>query len=205
MLKQMNKGRLFILSGPSGCGKGTVCKVLLEKNKNLKLSISATTREKRVGEIDGETYFYLSKDQFEDMIKNDELLEFNQGYSGNYYGTPKKYVFDQLEKGFDVLLEIEMNGAKNIKEKYPESIGIFLSPPSFDELLNRLRGRGRESEELIQERFLLAKEEILRVDEYKYAVINEDLNETVDTIVNIINAEKHLTSFIGNKIKSLVK
>ena len=98
-----------------------------------------------------------------------------------------------------------MNGAKNIKEKYPESIGIFLSPPSFDELLNRLRGRGRESEELIQERFLLAKEEILRVDEYKYAVINEDLNETVDTIVNIINAEKHLTSFIGNKIKSLVK
>jgi len=201
----MNKGRLFILSGPSGCGKGTVCKVLLEKNKNLKLSISATTREKRVGEIDGETYFYLSKDQFEDMIKNDELLEFNQGYSGNYYGTPKKYVFDQLEKGFDVLLEIEMNGAKNIKEKYPESIGIFLSPPSFDELLNRLRGRGRESEELIQERFLLAKEEILRVDEYKYAVINEDLNETVDTIVNIINAEKHLTSFIGNKIKSLVK
>lgn len=201
----LSKGRLFVLSGPSGCGKGTVCNMLLERNKNLKLSISATTREKRVGEVDGQTYFYLSKEQFENLIKNDELLEYNQGYSGNYYGTPKKYVFDQLEKGFDVLLEIEMNGAKNVKKKYPESIGIFLSPPSLDELLKRLRGRGRESEELIQERFLLAKEEILRVDEYKYAVINDNLDDAVRQIENIINAEKNLTTRIGDKVKSLLK
>ncbi len=204
-MKKLSKGRLFVLSGPSGCGKGTVCNMLLERNKNLKLSISATTREQRVGEIDGETYFYLSKEQFEDMIKKQELLEYNQGYSGNYYGTPKKYVFEQLDKGFDVLLEIEMNGAKNIKEQYPESIGIFLSPPSLDELLKRLRGRGRESEELIQERFLLAKEEILRVDEYKYAVINDDLIKTVEKIENIISAEKNLTARISDKIKNLVK
>lgn len=201
----MSKGRLFVISGPSGCGKGTVCNMLLERNENLKLSISATTREQRVGEVDGETYFYLSKQQFEDMIKNEELLEYNQGYSGNYYGTPKKYVFEQLDKGFDVLLEIEMNGAKNVKEQYPESIGIFLSPPDLDELLKRLRGRGRESEELIQERFLLAKEEILRVDEYKYAVINDDLFEAVKKIEDIISAEKSLTARIGDKIKNLVK
>ena len=201
----MSKGRLFVISGPSGCGKGTVCNMLLERNENLKLSISATTREQRVGEVDGETYFYLSKQQFEDMIKNEELLEYNQGYSGNYYGTPKKYVFEQLDKGFDVLLEIEMNGAKNVKEQYHESIGIFLSPPDLDELLKRLRGRGRESEELIQERFLLAKEEILRVDEYKYAVINDDLFEAVKKIEDIISAEKSLTARIGDKIKNLVK
>lgn len=201
----MSKGRLFVLSGPSGCGKGTVCNMLLERNKNLKLSISATTREKRVGEIEGETYFYLTKKQFEDMIENQELLEYNKGYSGNYYGTPKKYVFEQLDKGFDVLLEIEMNGAKNVKEQYPESIGIFLSPPNLDELLKRLRGRGRESEELIQERFLLAKEEIKRIDEYKYAVINDDLFEAVKKIEDIISAEKSLTARIGDKIKNLVK
>ncbi len=201
----MSKGRLFVLSGPSGCGKGTVCNMLLERDKNLKLSISATTREQRVGEVDGVTYFYISKEQFEDMIKNDELLEYNQGYSGNYYGTPKKYVFDQLDMGYDVLLEIEMNGAKNVKERYPESIGIFLSPPSLQELLKRLRGRGRESEDLIQERFLLAKEEILRVDEYKYAVINDDLNETVKKIEDIISAEKNLTVRNSDKIKNLVK
>ncbi len=201
----MSKGRLFVLSGPSGCGKGTVCNMLLERNENLKLSISATTREKRVGEVDGETYFYLSKEQFEEMIKNKELLEYNQGYSGNYYGTPQKYVFDQLEKGYDVLLEIEMNGAKNVKEQYPESIGIFLSPPSLEELLSRLRGRGRESEELIQERFLLAKEEIARVDEYKYAVINDNLLDAVKRIEDIISAEKSLTARIGDKIKNLVK
>ncbi len=201
----MSKGRLFVLSGPSGCGKGTVCNMLLQRNPNLKLSISATTREQRVGEVDGETYFYLSKEKFEELIKNDELLEYNQGYSGNYYGTPKKYVFDQLEKGFDVLLEIEMNGAKNVKNEYPESIGIFLSPPSLDELLSRLRGRARESEELIQERFLLAKEEIARVDEYKYAVINDNLEDAVKQIENIINAEKNLTVRIGDKIKNLLK
>ena len=201
----MSKGRLFVLSGPSGCGKGTVCNMLLERNENLKLSISATTREKRVGEVDGETYFYLSKEQFEEMIKNKELLEYNQGYSGNYYGTPKKYVFEQLENGYDVLLEIEMNGAKNVKEQYPESIGIFLSPPSLEELLNRLRGRGRESEELIQERFLLAKEEIARVDEYKYAVVNDNILDAVKRIEDIISAEKSLTARIGDKIKNLVK
>lgn len=201
----MGKGRLFVLSGPSGCGKGTVCKLLLERNENLKLSISATTREQRVGEIDGETYFYISKQQFEEMIKNDQLLEYNQGYSGNYYGTPKKYVFEQLEQGYDVILEIEMNGAQNVKNEYPECISIFLSPPSLEELLKRLRGRGRESEDLIQERFLLAKEEILRVDEYKYAVTNDNLDETVKIIENIISAEKYLVAYNGDKIKSLVK
>lgn len=201
----MGKGRLFVLSGPSGCGKGTVCKLLLERNENLKLSISATTREQRVGEIDGETYFYISKQQFEEMIKNDQLLEYNQGYSGNYYGTPKKYVFEQLEQGYDVILEIEMNGAQNVKNEYPECISIFLSPPSLEELLKRLRGRGRESEDLIQERFLLAKEEILRVDEYKYAVTNDNLDETVKIIENIISTEKYLVAYNGDKIKSLVK
>ncbi len=200
-----NKGSLFVISGPSGCGKGTVCKMLLDRNKNIKLSISATTREVRPGEKDGETYFYISTEEFENKIKENAFLEYNKGYSGCYYGTPKEYVFNQLEKGNDVILEIEMNGAMNVKAQYPESILIFLSPPSMDELLSRLRGRGRESEELIMERFNLAKDEMMRVDEYKYAVVNDVLDSTVEQIEAIMSAEKCTVNNKSEYIKSLVK
>jgi guanylate kinase len=200
-----SKGCLFVISGPSGCGKGTVCKQLIDRNKNLKLSVSATTREVRPGEKDGETYFYISVEQFEKMIDDNELLEYNKGYSGKYYGTPKQYVFDQLDKGYDVILEIEMNGAENVRKQYPECVRIFLSPPSMDELLKRLRGRGRESEELIMERFNLAKEEMQRVDEYKYAVVNDNLDSTVEQIEAIISAEKNTVARNSEYIKNLIK
>lgn len=200
-----SKGLLLVISGPSGCGKGTVCSRLIEKNKNIKVSVSATTRDMRAGETEGVTYFFKKKDEFEKMIENGEFLEYNCGYSGRYYGTPKKYVFEQLENGNDVILEIEMNGADNVKKVYPDGVFIFLAPPSIDELKNRLIGRGRESMELIAERFGEAKNEIKRVKSYTYVVENDTVENAVERIEAIIKAEKcsvkRNTEFINELIK----
>ncbi len=199
------KGLLFIISGPSGCGKGTVCNELLARNKELKLSISATTRDMRAGEQEGVTYFYITKEEFEKLIAENQLFEYNCGYSGKYYGTPKKYVFDNLDAGKDVILEIEMNGAAKVKEQYPDGILIFLAPPSLEELHSRLVGRGRESAELIAERFNEAKAELQRVDSYDYAVVNDNLLEAVEDIEAIIRAEKLKVKIMSQKVKDLVK
>lgn len=185
-----SKGLLLIISGPSGCGKGTVCNELISRNENLKVSISATTRDMRPGEAEGVTYFYKTKEEFEEMIARDEFFEYNCGYSGKYYGTPKKYVFDQLEQGNDVILEIEMNGAQNVKAQYPEGVLVFLSPPSMEELHRRLVDRGRESIELIEERFGEAKAEMARAKQYDYIVVNDTVAGAVTRIENIISAEK---------------
>lgn len=200
-----SKGLLLVISGPSGCGKGTVCSRLIEKNDNIKVSVSATTRDMRAGETEGVTYFFKKKEEFEQMIENGEFLEYNCGYSGRYYGTPKKYVFEQLENGNDVILEIEMNGADNVKKVYPDGVFIFLAPPSLDELKNRLIGRGRESMELIAERFGEAKNEIRRVKSYTYVVENDTVENAVERIEAIIKAEKcsvkRNTEFINELIK----
>lgn len=200
-----NKGLLLIISGPSGCGKGTVCDELKKRNNDLVVSISATTRDIRKGEIDGVTYFYKTKEEFKNMIANDEFLEYNCGYNEKYYGTPKKYVFDQLNAGNDVILEIEMNGAQNVKNKYPEGVLIFLSPPSLEELYKRLAGRGRESAELIEERFNEAKNEMQRAQQYDYIVINDNVDKAVDRIESIIKAEKCLISRNKNIINEIIK
>ncbi len=205
MITMSSKGNLFIISGPSGCGKGTVCKMLIEKNPSVKLSISATTRDKRAGEVDGETYFYITKEKFEQMIADGEFFEYNCGYSGKYYGTPKKYVFDQLEKGNDVILEIEMNGAVNVKKQYPEGVLIFLSPPSMDELYRRLVSRGREGQELINERFNQAKDEMRRVEEYDFVVVNDNLDETVKSIEAIMHAQRFKVANMKNFINELIR
>ncbi len=183
------KGSLLVISGPSGCGKGTVCEILLKQNPKLKVSVSATTRDMRVGEKEGVTYFFKTKEEFERMIADDGLFEYNCGYSGNYYGTPKKYVFDELEKGNDVILEIEMNGAAQTKKKFDGAVLIFLAPPTMEELHSRLIFRNRESAELIEERFNQARGEIERGLEYDYIVINDKLEEAVGDIEAII---KHL-------------
>ncbi len=180
------KGSLIVISGPSGCGKGTVCSRLLEKDPALKVSVSATTRDMRVGETDGVTYFFKTKEEFERMIADDALFEYTCGYSGNYYGTPKQYVFDELEKGNNVILEIEMDGAAQTKQKYPDAVLVFLAPPTMEELHARLVFRNRESAELIEERFSKARDEIKLAVNYDYIVVNDELEEAVKDIEAII-------------------
>lgn len=186
MLKE--KGILFILSGPSGVGKGTVRARLFERETHLKYSVSATTRHKRPGEEEGIDYFYLSKEKFEMMIEQNELLEHAQ-YVGNYYGTPKQYVEDQLAKGNDVFLEIEVQGAMQVKKNFPEGVFIFLFPPSLEELKNRIVGRGTESDELVRNRLNEAKKEIEMMSEYDYVVVNDNVDHAVDKVTSIIISE----------------
>ncbi len=195
-----SKGLLIIISGYSGTGKGTVVKRLLEKyDERYVLSISATTREPRDGEIDGREYFFKSKEEFEEMIANEELIE-HACYVDNYYGTPKSYVEDRLNEGRNVILEIEIQGALNVKELFPDSVLIFLLPPSVEELEKRLRSRGTETDELVNARLARAVVESESVYNYDYIVINDDIEECVDTINGIIPVEKlrvsHQRSFI---------
>ena len=183
------KGLLVVMSAPSGTGKGTLLKLLKKKNKNLRLSVSATTRKPRKGEEEGRDYFFKTVDEFRGMIERDELVEWVE-YCGNYYGTPKKYVEESLEQGFDVVLEIEVMGAVNIREKYPDSVLIFILPPSLEELARRIKGRGTEDEETIKKRIETAKMEITYIDRYDYIVVNSDIEAAVKDICCIMAAEK---------------
>ncbi len=185
----MGKGILVVLSGPSGTGKGTICKSFLDKNKDVKLSVSCTTRTPRDGEVHGVNYFFTEKEKFEDMIKKDEFLEYANVY-GNYYGTPKAYVDDMLNKGYDVILEIDTQGALNVKEKFEDGVYIFIMPPSLKELENRIVGRGSETEETLKKRLGAATGEIKLAEKYNYAVINDTIDEAVKKIESIIIAEK---------------
>lgn len=182
------RGILFILSGPSGVGKGTVRKSLFEKDTDLKYSISMTTRSPREGEIDGVDYFFKSKEEFEAMIEERKMIEYAQ-YVGNYYGTPKEYVQEQLENGNDVFLEIEVQGALQVKENFPEGVFVFLIPPSFEELKDRIINRGTETEEKVRNRLAAAKQEIEMMDYYDYVVVNDRVDKAVQTIQSIVRSE----------------
>ena len=189
MIKQKTTGELIVISGPSGAGKGTVISKLLEKNKDLWLSISATSRKPRGKEKDGVEYYFLSEEDFEKKIDEDYFLEYAK-YQDNYYGTPKSTIIDKLREGIDVVLEIEIQGAAKIKELVPEALFIFILPPTEKELLKRLIGRNTEDSEIIIKRFERAYKEINEVTKYNYVVVNDKLDEAVEKVKAIIKAEK---------------
>ena len=182
-----NLKKLIIITGPSGVGKGTVVKELLDKDKNIWLSISATTRNPRIGEKNGENYYFISDEKFKDMIDKKEFLEWAQ-FAGNYYGTPLSSVNEKIEMGFIVLLEIEVEGAKQIKEKFPEALSIFLLPPNKEELEKRIRNRGTEKEDAINKRLSRANFEIASSDKFDFVLTNHDVKETVKGVLKIIKS-----------------
>lgn len=185
----IKKGLLIIISGFSGTGKGTAIKKLLELYPNdYCLSISATTRNPREGEVHGREYFFKTKEDFEEMIMKQELIEYTQ-YVDNYYGTPKEYVEDQMDAGHNIILEIEIDGALNVKKLCPDALLIFLLPPSIKELEKRLRERGTESEDVIADRIKRASEESKVIREYDYVVVNDTIDDCVSTIHNIVEIE----------------
>jgi len=186
----MNKGLVFIISGPSGSGKDTLLVELFKKRPEIKFSISSTTRKMRDGEKEGEKYNFISRESFENMINNDRLLEYNE-YVGNYYGTPKDPVVKATDNGFDMMIEVDVNGAYNIRKKLSSATSIFIMPPSFDELKRRLSKRGTETADVIEKRMSEALGEIKRATEYDYIVVNGDIDKAVNDIVSIIEA-KHL-------------
>lgn len=200
----MNKGRLFILSGPSGIGKDTVLKELLKRDDNIRLSISSVTRGPRKGEINGEKYSFITREQFEKMLNNDELLEHNV-YCGNYYGTPKKPVDDWLENGNDIILEIDVNGAQHIRSKMPQAVSVFMMPKSMDVLYGRLSARGTEDPDVIKMRLKQAVYEISRADEYDYVFINDELEKAVDDFYAIIRANALLKDNMKDIINEVLE
>lgn len=180
---------MFVISGSSGVGKGTINHVVLSQVNDIKLSISATTRGMRAGEVEGRDYFFLTPEEFDLKVKNDEFLEHARVYQ-NMYGTPKEYVFETLEKGYDVLLEIDVQGALKVKEKMPEGVFIFIQPPSVEALAQRIRQRGKDSLQSIQDRMSACHEELPMVKHYDYVVVNDQLDEAVKKVQAIIIAER---------------
>lgn len=198
----MQEGLKIVLSGPSGSGKGTIVKELI-KNEQFLLSISATTRQPRQGEEEGVHYFFKTKEAFEKMIAQDELLEY-ACFCDNYYGTPKAFIEESVKKGKDVILEIEVQGAQQIKEIYPDAIFIFVIPPSLTELENRLVGRGTEERKVIEQRLKRAKEELALYTTYDYIVVNDRLIEAIEDINRIVSAEKLRSCHYAAQIEEII-
>lgn len=198
------KGILFILSGPSGVGKGTVRERLFERSTELKYSISNTTREMRPGEVDGVDYFFKTKDEFKKLIEQNKLLEYAK-YVDNFYGTPKSYVEKTLAEGSDVFLEIEVQGAMQVKKNMPEGVFIFLIPPSLDELKNRILHRGTESKSLVAHRMEKATKEIDMMEEYDFVVVNDDIEKAVSSIQAIITSEHCKRERVAQQYRNLLE
>lgn len=185
----MRVGFLMVLSGPSGVGKGTVCDALLKENLDIKYSISATTRKMRPTEENGKNYFFYSEDEFKKMVEDGKMLEYAKVH-GNFYGTPKDFVLKSIENGEVVILEIDVQGAMKVKENYPDAAFVFLLPPDFNELRKRIVNRNTEDKETIDLRMKNAQDEVKFINEYDYAVVNEDVKDTVEKIKAIIQAER---------------
>ncbi len=186
------KGKLIVYTGASGVGKGTIMKMLLDRDDTIRLSVSATTRPPRPGEENGREYYFVTEDEFNKMIKNDDFLEY-EPYCENLYGTPRKAVEDMLNQGLNVMLEIEVKGGLQVIEKCPDCTSIFIIPPSMEELERRLRGRGTEPEDVILQRLETAKTEMTFKDRYKYVVLNDDAEKAAEEVLNIIHSEGKTT------------
>ena len=189
-MNQSREGLLLVVSGPAGVGKGTLDKALLERHQDMKLSVSATTRAPRPGEIDGVHYFFKTEEEFKSMIERNEFLEYMHVFQTNYYGTPRSFVEEQLSRGIDVILEIDVQGAMKVKKAFPNAVMIFIAPPSMAELKSRLIGRNTETLEQIEKRFATAEKEIAMLPEYEYVVTNDVVEMAVNRMESIITAEK---------------
>lgn len=197
------KGILLVVSGPSGAGKGTICQLLREQLPDLGYSVSVTTRQPRKGEVEGKSYFFRTLDQVKEMIATGALLEYAQVY-GNYYGTPRKFVLDKLEAGRDVLLEIDIQGALQIKKRFPEAVFVFIVPPSLDELSARIYKRGTDSEDVIKRRMASAAGELTYAAEYDYIIVNDVAEKAARKVLTIMEAERYRvvrTYFIIDRIR----
>lgn len=183
-----SKGKLILYTGASGVGKGTIMKRLLKKDPGLRLSVSATTREPRPGEVDGREYFFVTKDKFKKMIEDGGFLEYAE-YCGNFYGTPQKAVEEMLSQGLNVILEIEVQGGVQVMKKCPDCTSIFIMPPSMETLESRLRGRNTEPEDVIAERLETAKNEVTYAKMYQHTVVNDDLDKAVEEVLDIIHSK----------------
>lgn len=185
----MSKGLVIVVSAPSGGGKGTILKELFERNSNIKFSVSATTRNPRPGEVDGQHYYFIDTPKFQELIDNDKMLEHAE-YCGNFYGTPREPIEKAVDEGYDIVLEIEVQGGAQIKKKIPECVSVFITPPSMEVLEKRLRNRGTETDEVIKNRLNTALSEIPHAKDYDYIVVNDKLEDAVAELESIIKAEK---------------
>ena len=191
-----NKGTLFVITGPSGAGKGTVLKQVIQSLDQLYFSVSATTRAPREGEVDGVHYHFLTRERFEQLIEADRFLEYAR-YAENYYGTLLDPVEEHLAQGHDVILEIELQGALQVKKRLPQAVLVFIAPPSFEELENRLRGRGTEQEEVILKRLAIAREECAHMDEFRYIVVNDEVASAADRLRAVMLSHRCLRGNLG--------
>ncbi len=198
------RGLLIVFSGPSGVGKGTVrSEIFKDDEHHFEYSVSMTTRQQRPGEIEGKDYFFRTREEFEELIRQGQMLEYAE-YVGNYYGTPLTYVNETLDKGIDVFLEIEVQGALQVKKKVPDGVFIFLTPPDLDELKDRLVGRGTDSAEVIAQRIERAKEEIALMSEYDYAVVNDEVPLAAERVKRIIETEHYRVDRVIGRYRHMI-
>ena len=203
-MESKKRGSLIVLSGPSGVGKGTILKRIIGRRNNLKLSISYTTRKPREGEVNGKEYYFVTREEFMNVVKDGGMLEYAE-YCGNYYGTPKELVEKELDQGNNVILEIEVQGAKQVRESLPQAIGIFILPPSLKSLVERLNGRALDSSEDISKRLGVSKQEIGYVDKYHYVVVNDIMDECASNILKIIDSESMKIDKMKHKINEVIE
>lgn len=204
MNNHQREGLLLVVSGPAGVGKGTIDRVLLERNPNMRLSVSATTRAPRPGEIDGVHYFFISDEKFQQMVSNGEFLEYVHVFNMDYYGTPRSFVEEEIALGHDVLLEIDVQGAMRVRETYPDAVLVFIAPPSMGKLKSRLVGRGTETPEAIERRFETAFSEMEYMKQYDYIVVNDVLDIAIGHVEHILDAERCRSKRSGTLINKLL-
>ncbi len=198
------QGLLLVVSGPAGVGKGTVNRVLMERHPSIRMSVSATTRSPRPGEVDGVHYFFKTEDEFRRMIAEDAFLEHMQVFRSHFYGTPRAYVEEQLQQANDVILEIDVQGAMQVKKSYPQAILIFIAPPSMPILKARLVGRGTETPEAVEKRFATATSEVAMIAHYDYVIVNEELETAVGNMEAILAAERCKSTRNAQLIRNLI-